>query len=84
MKQTITQETLVLYAYAELNPPEAESVRSLLETDPELQAELSSIMEEMALLNSVMLSPHPTSVQIVLEESSSALLAHWSKGIAYR
>ena len=74
MVQDFTQETLLLYAYNELDPLTATRLEQRLTSDPELKAQLNEIRECQTFLGTPKHSPHDTTIQIILEESGKSQL----------
>lgn len=74
MVQDFTQETLLLYAYDELDPLIATRLEKRLNQDPELSARLTEIRECQSLLGTADHSPNDTTIQIILEESGKSQL----------
>lgn len=76
MITNITQNHLLLYAYNELEPNDHLMVEAALQADPVLASQYAEMSELLLLMDSLEYKPHPTSLQIILEESSSALELH--------
>lgn len=76
MNKTITPNDLVLFAYNELEEPRKTLVINAISVDADLARELDEIIELQDIMDVDMLSPNPTSLQIILEESSSAMEVH--------
>lgn len=74
MEQDFTQQTLLLFAYNELDPATTAKVESRLIHDQDFQLRLHEIREMQSLLGSPRHSPHETSIQIILEESRKSQL----------
>jgi len=74
MVQDFTQETLLLYAYNELDPPTAAHLEQRLTSDPALKAQLNEIRECQNILGTPQHTPHDTTIQIILEESGKSQL----------
>jgi len=74
MEQTSTQNKLILYAYDELPPEEMKAFRAQIEADSQLQIELENIEQLQGRLSEFTASPHPTNVQIVIEDSLNSQL----------
>ncbi|MFY0643304.1 MAG: hypothetical protein JXR19_02440 [Bacteroidia bacterium] len=72
----ITKNELLLYAYNELNTDRVLELETALKSNAELRRSYREITEMLHLMDHYSLSPHPTSVQIIKEESSSALEVH--------
>jgi len=72
MITAITQNELVLLAYNELPPDKHQEMMSIVEQDSKLTKAYNDIKLQMQALDTLDYSPHPTSVQIVLEESCSS------------
>lgn len=73
MTQTITQNDLLLYAYNELDEHRTQLVTSAVIQDPILADQLQEILDSLDIMDEALLKPNPTSLQIILEESSSAM-----------
>lgn len=73
MDKNITHNDLILYAYNELSPERTLELDLALSLDPRLEEEYLAIIEVQNKLDSGLFSPHPTTLQIILEESSSAM-----------
>lgn len=69
MKQTSTQNLLVLHAYGETNLEQKEFLAAELTTDETLQEELMELIRAKRQLNFKMKSPSSTSVRIIMEHS---------------
>jgi len=74
MVQDFTQETLLLYAYNELDPLMATRLEQRLMMDPDLKAQLNEIRECQSILGTPEYAPHDTTIQIILEESGKSQL----------
>ena len=72
----ITKNELLLYAYNELDTKRVAELENALKTDADLRRSYREITEMLHLMDHYSLSPHPTSVQIIKEESSSAMEVH--------
>ena len=72
MIRHITQNELLLLAYNEIPPGEREELMVLVANDPKLYAEYNKLKADLYLLDTAIEKPHPTSVQIILEESCSS------------
>ena len=68
----ITQNELILLAYNELPPDKHSALLQEVRDNISLYARYLEIKQQMKELDSLISSPNPTSVQIVLEESCSA------------
>lgn len=76
MIKTFTKDHLILLAYKELPPAEAELLKEELEHNATLANAYKEIQETLGVLPSEKRNPHPTSVKIILEEA-----AHHSKAL---
>ena len=73
MNTNITQTDLLLYAYNELEEPRRSVVELALSLDEDLKSKYLEISEMQSVLDTAIEAPHNTSLQIILEESSSSL-----------
>ena len=73
MNKNITHDDLLLLAYDELEPSRRSYVITAMGSDSQLIADYEDIISTMEALNGLMLQPDNTSLQIILEESSSAM-----------
>lgn len=73
MKQTITQNDLLLYAYNELDEHRTQLISSAILQDNTLAEQFQEIIDTVDIMDGALLKPNPTSLQIILEESSSAM-----------
>ena len=69
MKQTSTQDLLVLHAYGETTLQQKEFLATELVTADHLQEELMELIRAKRQLNTQMKSPSQTSVRIIMEHS---------------
>jgi hypothetical protein len=69
MKQTSTQDLLVLHTYGETNTDQKQLLSEEFAKENTLQEELMELILVKRHLNSKMLSPSETSVRIILEHS---------------
>ncbi len=76
MIKNITQNHLLLYAYNELDQHDQKAVERALNSDPLIASQYRELSEMLYVMDSYRLSPNPTSLQIILEESSSAIEVH--------
>jgi hypothetical protein len=77
MEHTFTQEHLLLYLYNELEHDLIAPLLHALETDNHLHEQFQVFKSELKSLDQVECpKPSATSVQIILEESSSELTAN--------
>lgn len=74
MEQTSTQQKLLLYAYNELPAREMLEFRKLIDSNSQLRSDLDNLRMVQARLDTIQESPHPTNIQIVLEESRNSQL----------
>jgi hypothetical protein len=74
MHQTITQEDIIRYTYGETTEQETALIEQALASDEQLQ-DIYILMQQVADdLNTIKLTPHPTTVRIILEESQDSSL----------
>lgn len=74
MHQTITQEDIIRYTYGETTEQETALIEQALASDEQLQ-DIYILMQQVADdLNAIKLTPHPTTVRIILEESQDSSL----------
>jgi hypothetical protein len=69
MTQNITEETLILLAYGELNAEQRKAAESAMAVNPDLRTFYQSVLQSKQLLNTIEENPHPTSVAIISEHS---------------
>ncbi len=69
MTQNITEETLILLAYGELNAEQRKAAESAMAVNPDLRTFYQSVLQSNQLLNTIEENPHPTSVAIISEHS---------------
>lgn len=72
MIRNITQNDLILLAYNEFTPDRQRQLMDSVNTDPRLRKAFQKINAQLALLDTAIAKPHPTSVQIIMEESCSS------------
>lgn len=72
MHQTITQEDIIRYAYGEASAEEQLLIQEALASNPELQDFLALLKQSADVLNGIELTPNPTSVRIIMEESQDS------------
>lgn len=74
MHQTITQEDIIRYTYGETAEEETVLIEQALASDEQLQ-DFYILMKQVADdLNNMKMTPHPTTVRIILEESQDSSL----------
>ena len=73
MNEKITPNDLVLLAYNELEPKRKQQVLAQMSVDPDLRLAYSEIADVQSVLDTYSVQPDNTSLQIILEESSSAM-----------
>jgi hypothetical protein len=73
MNRNITYNDLLLLAYNELDTRKKLAIFNTLQSDSKLMSEFQEILDLQGELDQLMLQPNPTSLQIILEESSSAM-----------
>ena len=69
MKQTSTQDLLVLHAYGETTFEQKELLATELANNSNIQEELMELIRAKRQLNSKMKNPSPTSLRIIMEHS---------------
>jgi hypothetical protein len=72
MHQTITQEDVIRFAYGETSAEEHLLILEALASNPDLQDFLSQLKQAAHDLNDISITPHPTSVSIIMEESQGS------------
>jgi hypothetical protein len=70
MKQTSTQDLLVLHAYGETTNEQKDLLAKEFASEPALQEDLKEIIRTKRMLNSKILSPTQTSLRIIMEHSN--------------
>ncbi|MBU6324078.1 MAG: hypothetical protein KJS92_01200 [Bacteroidetes bacterium] len=74
MHQTITQEDIIRYTYGETAEEETVLIEQALASNEQLQ-DFYILMKQVADdLNNMKMTPHPTTVRIILEESQDSSL----------
>ena len=72
MNKGITYEDLIRYAYNETSAAETAYIASKMKGNKELQCRYEEVVSMQDILNLVPISsPHPSSVQLVLNSNSS-------------
>jgi hypothetical protein len=69
MKQTSTQDLLVLHAYGETTNEQKDLLAQELASEATLQEDLNELIRAKRMLNSKTLSPSKTSLRIIMEHS---------------
>ena len=72
MIRNITQNELILLAYNELPPDQHKEMMDVVNGDPRLRQQLSTYASQMDLLDTAIIKPNNTSIQIIKEESCSS------------
>ncbi|MEN9510633.1 MAG: hypothetical protein RLZZ370_452 [Bacteroidota bacterium] len=72
MHQTITQEDVIRYAYGETSAEEQLRIEEALASNPELQDFFALLKQAAVEMNGIRMTPHPTSVRIIMEESQDS------------
>ncbi len=72
MIRNITQNELILLAYNELPPDRHSEMLDLVKKDVSLYAKYLELRSQMSELDTLIMKPHDTSVQIIKEESCSS------------
>lgn len=74
MHQTITQEDIIRYTYGETAEEETVLIEQALASNEQLH-DFYILMKQVADdLNNMKMTPHPTTVRIILEESQDSSL----------
>lgn len=74
MHQTITQEDIIRYTYGETADEETVLIEQALASDAQLQ-DFYILMKQVADdLDAMKMTPHPTTVRIIMEESQDSSL----------
>ncbi len=74
MHPTITQNDILRYAYGETTTEETVLIEAALASDEQLQDFYILLKQVGDDLNQKMYAPHPTSVNIIMEESQDSSL----------
>ena len=72
MIKDITTNEIILLAYNELPPSEHKEMMIRVKKSKELKSEYNAVLEDKKVLDGAFSSPHPTSIEIVKEESCSS------------
>ncbi len=72
MIKDITTNEIILLAYNELPPDEHRDILQKINENKALKSQYEAILENMKTLDTAFTSPHPTSVEIIKEESCSS------------
>tara|TARA_B110000093_G_scaffold179257_1_gene219161 strand:+ start:2271 stop:2507 length:237 start_codon:yes stop_codon:yes gene_type:complete len=72
MIKDITTNEIILLAYNELPPGEHRDIMLRVKESKVLTSEYNTVLEGMRILDNAFISPHPTSVEIIKEESCSS------------
>jgi hypothetical protein len=72
MIKDITTNEIILLAYNELPPGEHRDVMQRIKESKVLTTEYNTVLEDKRILDKAFISPHPTSVKIIKEESCSS------------
>jgi hypothetical protein len=72
MIKDITTNEIILLAYNELPPGEHRDVMQRVKESKVLTTEYNTVLEDKRILDKAFISPHPTSVEIIKEESCSS------------
>jgi hypothetical protein len=76
MKQTSTQNLLILHTYGETTPEQKEQLAELLANDESLQVELLELTQAKQQLTRKMKSPSMTSLRIIMDYSHKTEQLH--------
>jgi hypothetical protein len=69
MPEIYTDEDLILFIYNELAPEQHNAIQNALLWNGELHNRFDELLRTMAQLDTLRLEPHPSSVEIILEQS---------------
>jgi hypothetical protein len=72
MIKDITTNEIILLAYNELPPGEHRDIMQRVKESKVLTTEYNKVLEDKRILDKAFISPHPTSVEIIKEESCSS------------
>jgi len=72
MIKDITTNEIMLLAYNELPPGEHKNILKRVNENKALKAEYNTVLEHINILDNAFTSPHPTSIEIIKEESCSS------------
>jgi hypothetical protein len=70
MPEIYTDEVLILFIYNELTPEQHNVIQEALQVNPDLYRRFDELLRTMAQLDTLRLEPHPSSVEIILEQSA--------------
>jgi hypothetical protein len=70
MPEIYTDDILILFIYNELTPEQHNVIQEALQVNPELYRRFDELLRTMAQMDTLRLEPHPTSVEIILEQSA--------------
>ena len=71
MRKTITPEDLVRFIYRETTDAEELQIVEALAANPDLLHEYRSLVKAVTALDSALMEPDPTSVNIIMEYSAA-------------
>ena len=72
MIKDITTNEIILLAYNELPPGEHRDIMQRVKESKVLTTEYNTVLEDKRILDKAFISPPPTSVEIIKEESCSS------------
>lgn len=72
----IYTDDLIRFIYHETTAAESNAISLALQSDPQLSAEYTQLAETLGQLDSISLSPDPTSIAIIMEKAGRKELAH--------
>jgi hypothetical protein len=70
MPEIYTDEVLILFIYNELTSEQHNVIQEALQVNPDLYRRFDELLRTMAQLDTLRLDPHPSSVEIILEQSA--------------
>jgi hypothetical protein len=70
MPEVYTDEDLILFIYNELTPDQHNRIQSALQWNGDLYRRFDELLRTMAQLDTLKLEPHPSTVEIILEQSA--------------
>ena len=70
MPELYTDEVLILFIYNELTPEQHNVIQEALQVSPDLYRRFDELLRTMAQLDTLRLDPHPSTVEIIVEQSA--------------
>jgi hypothetical protein len=71
MPHNYTYNDIILYIYNELDPDTSYKLQVELQNNPELQKEYNTTVKMLGMLDKLIENPNPTTIDLILEYSSS-------------